>query len=591
VIIIISQSVVPQKLPLCYTFLMKHDLETLRHSASHILAQAVKALYPGTKLGIGPAIEEGFYYDFDLATPISPEDLPKIEAKMKEIIKANQKFEREEMPKEQAIARLRELEEPYKIELVNDLPDNIVSFYKNEDFTDMCRGPHIRYTKELKAFKLLSVAGAYWKGSEKNKMLTRIYGTAFETKEELEKYLQLKEEAEKRDHRKLGRELDLFSFHQEAPANAFFHPKGVIVFNKLIDFAREQNTKRCYQEVMTPLILSEDLWHLSGHYDNYKDNMYFTKVDERDFAVKPMNCPGGLLIFKEKKYSYRDLPLRVGEFGRVHRHEKSGVTHGLFRVRTFVQDDAHIFCTEEQIEDEIVKVIDQVFFTYKAFGFKDFEVELSTEPDKAMGSKEIWRKAENALAAALKKAKINFKINEGDGAFYGPKIDFHIKDSLNRKWQCGTIQLDFSMPERFGLTYTGPDGAEHQPVMIHRAIYGSIERFMGILIEHFGGKFPLWLSPVQAKLLPVSEKFFVYAQAVKNELAEAGLRVEIDLSPEKLGYKIRQAQLQQVPYMLIVGEKEVAAKKVAVRSREKGDLGTVSLQDFRASCQKELSVV
>ena len=507
---------------------------------------------------------------------------------MKEVIKANQKFEKIELSKEEALKQLKAADEPYKIELLVEIPDKNVTFYKNGDFADMCRGPHLRYTKEIKAFKLLSVAGAYWRGSEKNKMLTRIYGTAFQGKEELAEFLRLKVEAEQRDHRKLGRELDLFSFHDEAPANAFFHPKGVLLFNKLIDFARAENTKRGYQEVMTPLILSEELWHRSGHYDNYKEHMYFTKVDERDFAVKPMNCPGGLLIFKEKKYSYRDLPLRVGEFGRVHRHEKSGVTHGLFRVRTFVQDDAHIFCTEEQIENEIVSVIDQVFFTYKTFGFKDFEVELSTEPEKAMGSKEIWRKAEGALAAALKKAKINFKINEGDGAFYGPKIDFHIKDSLNRKWQCGTIQLDFSMPERFELTYTGPDGQEHRPVMIHRAIYGSIERFMGILIEHFGGKFPLWLSPVQVKLLPVSEKFFDYAQEIKKELADNGLRVEIDFSAEKLGYKIRQAQLEKLPYMLILGEKEAKEKLVAIRDRTKGDLGAKLLGQFLLMLKKEI---
>ncbi|MBU0502585.1 MAG: threonine--tRNA ligase, partial [Candidatus Margulisbacteria bacterium] len=464
--------------------------------------------------------------------------------------------------------------------------DAKATFYKNADFIDLWRGPHIRYTKELKAFKLLSTAGAYWKGSEKNKMLTRIYGTAFNSKEELEKYLELREEATKRDHRKLGKELDLFSFHQEAPANVFFHPKGVVLFNKLIEFARVENTKRGYQEIMTPLILSEELWHRSGHYDNYKEHMYFTKVDERDFAVKPMNCPGGLLIFKEKKYSYRDLPLKVGEFGRVHRHEKSGVTHGLFRVRTFVQDDAHIFCAEEQIEAEIISVIDQVFFTYKKFGFKDFEVELSTMPEKAIGSKEIWRKAEEALKGALKTAKINYRLNEGDGAFYGPKIDFHIKDSLNRKWQCGTIQLDFSMPERFKLSYVGSDGSEHQPVMIHRAIYGSIERFMGILIEHFGGKFPFWLSPVQARLLPVSEKYLEYAKKIKGELLPRGLRVEIDDSSEKLGYKIRQAQMQKVPYMLIVGEKEAEASKVSVRQREAGDIGAKSLPDFMKMIDK-----
>jgi len=555
------------------------NIEILRHSASHILAEAVLKLYPGTKLGIGPAIEDGFYYDFDLPQAITDKDLPKIEKTMKRIAQQNHPFEKIESDLEKAKKLLKESEQNYKIELVSEL-EGPITFYKSGDFIDLCKGPHIEKTNQLKAFKLLSVAGAYWRGNENNKMLTRIYGTAFETKEELEEYLHLIEEAKKRDHRKLGKELDLFSFHEEAPANPFFHNKGTILYNQLVDFARVENIKRGYEEVMTPLILSEELWHKSGHYENYKENMYFTKVDNRNFAIKPMNCPGGLLIYKTRKYSYKDLPLKMGEFGRVHRHEKSGVTHGLFRVRTFTQDDAHVFCTEDQIEKEIIDIIEYVFFTYKAFGFSDFHIELSTRPEKAIGSDEMWEKAESSLKNALKNADIKYTLNEGDGAFYGPKIDFHIKDSLKRSWQCGTIQLDFSMPERFELTYTGSDGQAHQPVMIHRAIFGSIERFMGILIEHYAGKFPLWLAPVQLKIVPVSEHQFNYSNEVKEFFSSRGFRVEVDQSNEKLGYKIRQATLQKVPYMIVVGDKEVESKTISVRSRDDGDLGAKSMEEF-----------
>jgi len=558
---------------------MDIELKTLRHSVSHILAEAVLNLYPGTKLGIGPAIDNGFYYDFEFSEPITDKDLPAIEKEMKKIIKANSLFEKIESNIDEAKKNLAKQQQNYKIELLANL-EHPITFYQSGKFIDLCAGPHIEKTGQVKAFKLLSIAGAYWRGDENNKMLTRIYGTAFQTKEELKDYLFVIEEAKKRDHRKLGKELDLFSFHEEAPANPFFHNKGTIIYNQLINFARRENTKRNYQEIMTPLILSEELWHKSGHYENYKENMYFTKVDNRNFAVKPMNCPGGLLVYKNKKYSYKDLPLKIGEFGRVHRHEKSGVTHGLFRVRTFTQDDAHIFCTEDQIEKEIIDVISHVFFTYESFGFKDFHIELSTRPEKAIGSDEMWEKAEAALKNALTQAKIDYTLNEGDGAFYGPKIDFHIKDSLNRSWQCGTIQLDFSMPERFELTYTGSDGNDHQPVMIHRAIFGSIERFLGILIEHYGGKFPFWLAPVQIKVIPVSEHQFDYCDQVEKIFIDNGFRVEADKSNEKLGYKIRQATLQKAPYMIVVGDKEIEGNTISVRSRDDGDLGSKSIKDF-----------
>ncbi|MBU0580810.1 MAG: threonine--tRNA ligase [Candidatus Margulisbacteria bacterium] len=563
-------------------------LEICRHSVAHIMAAAVLEIFPEAKIAIGPAIEDGFYYDFDLAHTLHPQDLAKIEKRMKKIIQQNIMFEKEMLAKAEAVKLFENLGQSYKLELLQEIPDTEVSIYKAGNFIDLCRGPHLHSTKEIKAFKLLKIAGAYWRGDEKNKMLQRIYGTAFATQEELDQYLKNLAEAEQRDHRRLGKDLELFSFHEEAPANVFFHSKGAFIFNELIDFARKENTKRGYSEVMTPMIMHADLWHRSGHWDNYRENMYFTQIDGKEFAVKPMNCPGGLLIYKSTRHSYREMPMRVAEFGRVHRHEKSGVTHGLFRVRTFVQDDAHIFCTEEQIEEEIKGVIEQVFYTYKKFGFKDFLIELSTMPEKAIGDKKVWDKAEAALKAALEHSKISYKLNPGDGAFYGPKIDFHIKDCLGRKWQCGTIQLDFSMPERFALEYTGSDGQAHQPVMIHRAIFGSLERFFGILIEHYAGAFPLWLAPVQVKLLPIADRHLKYTEKVVKELKEAGLRVEIDESSEKIGHKIRVAQLQKVPYMFIIGDKEVKDKKVALRSRKEGDLGAKSLKAILRILQSEI---
>ncbi len=569
---------------------MDNDLKKIRHSASHLLAQAVKYLYPDVKLAIGPAIEDGFYYDFEFSEPISEKDLPKIEKQMKKFITKASAFEKFSLSKADAEKFLKEQNEPYKLELLADLQDGEISFYKHDNFTDLCAGPHVENTKELKAVKLLKLAGAYWRGDEKNKMLTRIYGTAFASQEELDNYLYLIEEAEKRDHRKLGKELDLFSFHEEAPGCPFFHNNGMIIYNLLTELARKENTKRGYQEVMTPIILNEDLWHRSGHWDNYKENMYFTTIDDKGCAVKPMNCPGGLLVYKTKKYSYRDLPLKVGEFGRVHRHEKSGVLHGLFRVRTFVQDDAHVFCTEDQVKEEVIKIIEHVLFIYKIFDFKDVMIELSTKPEKAIGSAEMWQKAESKLIEALQEKNINYKLNPGDGAFYGPKIDFHIKDCLGRSWQCGTIQVDFSMPERFDLTYTGADNSDHRPVMIHRAIFGSIERFMGILIEHYAGKFPLKFAPQQIRILPISDKFIDYANAVAEQFKDKGFRVHLDSRSEKIGYKIREAQQQKVPYMLIVGEKEQADKTVAVRTREAGDIGVLTADELLKKLLAEIAV-
>lgn len=569
---------------------MEDSLKKLRHSASHVLAQAVKYLYPDVKLAIGPAIEDGFYYDFEFSEPISEKDLPKIEKQMKRIIAKATPFEKYSLTKEEAEKFLKEQQEPYKLELLQDLQDVEISFYKHDNFTDLCAGPHVENTKELKAVKLLKLAGAYWRGDEKNKMLTRIYGTAFYKQEELDNYLYLIAEAEKRDHRKLGKELDLFSFHEEAPGCPFFHNNGMIIYNLLTDLARQENTKRGYQEIMTPIILNEELWHRSGHWDNYKENMYFTNVDDKACAVKPMNCPGGLLVYKTKKYSYRDLPLKMGEFGRVHRHEKSGVLHGLFRVRTFVQDDAHVFCTEDQVKDEIIKIIEHVLFMYQMFDFKDVLIELSTRPEKAIGSAEVWQKAESKLIDALNEQNIKYKINPGDGAFYGPKIDFHIKDCLGRSWQCGTIQVDFSMPERFDLTYTGSDNSEHRPVMIHRAIFGSLERFMGILIEHYAGKFPLKLAPQQIRILPISDKFIDYAKVVADKFKQENLRVHLDVRSEKIGYKIRDAQQQKVPYMIIVGEKEQADKTIAVRTREAGDIGALTVENLLKKLLAEIAI-
>ena len=550
------------------------------HSSSHVMAQAVKRLFPEVKLAIGPAIDEGFYYDFDREESFSPSDLEKIEQEMAKIIAEDYAFCRQDVPREEALKDLQKHDEPYKVELVQDLPEEAhISFYEQGEFSDLCAGPHIPSTGKIKAYKLTSLAGAYWRGDEHNKMLQRIYGISFPKKSMLDEYLTRIEEAKKRDHRKLGKELDLFSIHEEGPGFPFFHPKGMVLWNILTDFWRREHQKRGYQEIKTPIILNEELWRRSGHWDHYKENMYFTKIDEMDFAVKPMNCPGGILMYKTDSHSYRDLPIRLGELGLVHRHELSGVLHGLMRVRCFTQDDAHIFMMPSQIEEEIIGVIDLVDYFYKIFGF-EYNVELSTRPEDSMGSDELWEQATDALQKALEKKGMAYKINEGDGAFYGPKIDFHLKDSLGRTWQCGTIQLDFQMPERFDLTYIGADGEKHRPVMIHRVIFGSIERFIGILIEHYAGAFPVWLAPVQARILPISEKHMDYARKIKHCLEEAGIRAELDERNEKIGYKIREAQMQKLPYMLIVGDKEAGENTVSVRVRGKGDIGQKSIETF-----------
>lgn len=564
------------------------DLQTLRHSAAHILAEAVKELYPDVKLGIGPAIEDGFYYDFDHPTGFTPEDLEKIEEQMKKIVKANLPFERREVSREEAEKVFAN--EPYKLELIHDLgeQEQVISIYQQGDFVDLCRGPHIMRTGKVKAFKLLSVAGAYWRGSEKNPMLQRIYGTAFSTKQDLEDYITRLEEARKRDHRKLGKELDLFSFHEEGPGFPFWHPKGTILYNQIVEHWRKLHTDNGYQEVRTPAILNEQLWHQSGHWDTYRENMYFVEIDEQTFAVKPMNCPGTMLIYKDSLRSYRDLPLKFAELGHVHRHEKSGVLHGLFRVRAFTQDDAHVFCRPDQIQEEIIKIINLIEALYGKYGFKEYRVELSTRPAKAIGSDEIWETAESSLQEALKAKGVEFAINPGDGAFYGPKIDFHVKDTVGRSWQLGTIQLDFAMPERFELEYIAEDGKPHRPVMIHRAALGSLERFIGILIEDSAGAFPLWLAPLQVVVLPIADRHGEYAESVAKRLSEEGLRVKVDARNEKTGYKIREAQMQKVPYMLIVGDRDVEAGAVSVRQREEGDLGALSLDDFIARTKTEL---
>lgn len=550
------------------------------HSTSHVMAQAVKRLFPEVKLAIGPAIDNGFYYDFDLERSFTPEDLEKIEKEMKKIVKENYSFNRFDSSRDEALQKLSEKNEIYKVELVEDLPEEAnISFYKQGDFIDLCAGPHIPSTGKIKAFKLTSLAGAYWRGDEHNKMLQRIYGISFPKKSMLDEYLTRLEEAKKRDHRKLGKELDLFSLHEEGPGFPFFHPKGMVLWNILTDFWRREHKKRGYLEIKTPIILNEELWRRSGHWDHYKENMYFTKIDEEDYAIKPMNCPGGMIVYKTGVHSYRDLPLRLGELGLVHRHELSGVLHGLMRVRCFTQDDAHIFMMPEQIEAEIIGVIDLVDYFYKVFGF-EYHVELSTRPENSMGSDELWEEATNALRDALDKKGIDYIVNEGDGAFYGPKIDFHLKDSLGRTWQCGTIQLDFQMPERFDLTYMGSDGEKHRPVMIHRVVFGSIERFIGILIEHYAGALPVWLSPVQVRILPISEKHLDYANKVKELVEQADIRVELDERNEKIGYKIREAQMQKIPYMLIVGDKEMASNSVSVRVREEGDIGSMPVEDF-----------
>ena len=562
------------------------ELRAIRHTASHVLAQAVKRLYPETKLAIGPAIDDGFYYDFDREGGFTPEDLEKLEAEMTKIVKENLPVQPFVLPRDEAVRFMEEKAEPYKVELIEDLPDEeTISFYQQGEFVDLCAGPHIMYTKGVKAFKLTSIAGAYWRGSEKNKMLTRIYGTAFANKTDLENYLTMMEEAKKRDHRKLGKELGLFMFAEEGPGFPFFLPKGMTLKNTLIDYWREIHLREGYQEVSTPIILSRKLWENSGHWDHYKDNMYTTVIDEEDYAVKPMNCPGGMLVYKNQPHSYRDLPLRVGELGLVHRHEKSGQLHGLMRVRCFTQDDAHIFMRDDQIEDEIKGVTRLINEVYTQFGFEYF-VELSTRPEDSMGSDEDWEMATNGLKKALEDMGLEYIVNEGDGAFYGPKIDFHLRDSLGRTWQCGTIQLDFQMPQRFNLEYTAEDGSKKRPIMIHRVCFGSIERFIGILIEHFAGKFPVWLAPVQVKVIPVSEKSMEYAAGVYEKLKAAGIRTELDHKDEKVGYKIRQAQLEKVPYMLVLGEKEAAEGAITVRSRDKGDLGAAGLEDFIADIKK-----
>ena len=564
----------------------KDELRAIRHTASHVLAQAVKRLYPETKLAIGPAIDDGFYYDFDREGGFTPDDLEKLEAEMKKIVKENLALKPFVLPRDEANKFMQEKGEPYKVELIEDLPEGeTISFYQQGDFVDLCAGPHILYTKGIKAFKLTSIAGAYWRGSEKNKMLTRIYGTAFAKKEDLESYLTMMEEAKKRDHRKLGKELGLFMFAEEGPGFPFFLPKGMTLKNTLIDYWREIHLREGYQEVSTPVILSRKLWETSGHWDHYKENMYTTVIDDEDYAIKPMNCPGGMLVYKSQPRSYRDLPLRVGELGLVHRHEKSGQLHGLMRVRCFTQDDAHIFMTQDQITDEIKGVTRLINEVYSQFGF-DYFVELSTRPEDSMGSDEDWEMATNGLRNALDEMGLKYIVNEGDGAFYGPKIDFHLRDSIGRTWQCGTIQLDFQLPQRFEAEYVAEDGTKKRPIMIHRVCFGSIERFIGILIEHFAGKFPVWLAPVQVKVIPVSEKSMEYAQGVYDQLKAAGIRTELDRKDEKVGYKIRQAQLEKVPFMLVLGEKEAAEGKITVRSRDKGDLGVADLSTFIADVKK-----
>jgi threonyl-tRNA synthetase len=555
-------------------------LQILRHSASHLMAQAVKRLYPGTRLGIGPAIEDGFYYDMEIPEQLGEDDLDAIEKEMRRIVKENLPVTREILPKEEAEKLFAERDEIYKIELIKELEGDSVTIYRQGEFVDLCRGPHVENTSVLKHFRLLSVAGAYWRGDERNKMLTRIYGTAFASKEDLEEYINRIEEAKKRDHRKLGRELDLFSLQPEAPGFPFFHSKGMVVVNKLVDFWRKEHTRRGYTEIKTPLILDRDLWIRSGHWDHYRENMYFTEIDERPFAVKPMNCPGGMLVYKSQIRSYRDLPLRMAELGTVHRHERSGVLHGLMRVRCFTQDDAHLYVRPDQIKDEILGIMDLVHYIYTdVFGFP-YRVELSTRPEKAMGDPSMWEIAERDLQEALEEAGVPYRINPGDGAFYGPKIDFHLEDCIGRTWQCGTIQLDFQMPEKFDISYIGPDGAQHRPVMLHRTIYGSLERFFGILIEHYAGAFPYWLAPVQVRIVPVSEDHWDYAAEVEAILKDKDVRVDKDIRDEKLGKRIRDAQLQKIPYMIVVGEKEAQSKTLAVRDRVKGDLGLMTLPDF-----------
>ena len=564
-------------------------LAALRHTTSHVMAQAVKRLYPNTKLAIGPSIADGFYYDMEFETPLTSDDFEKIEAEMKKIVKEDLKIERFTLPREKAIEFMKEKEEPYKVELIEDLPEGEeISFYQQGEFVDLCAGPHLMSTKEVgKAIKIMSLAGAYWRGDEHNQMLTRLYATAFAKKDELEAYITMMEEAKKRDHRKLGKELGLFMMHEAGPGFPFFLPKGMVLKNTLLDYWREIHRKSGYVEISTPVILNRSLWETSGHWDHYKNNMYTTVIDGEDYAIKPMNCPGGVLVYASEPRSYRDLPLRMGELGLVHRHEKSGQLHGLMRVRCFTQDDAHIFMTPEQIKDEIKGVAGLINEVYSLFGFQ-YHVELSTRPEDSMGSDEDWEMATDALRSALDELQLPYVVNEGDGAFYGPKIDFHLVDCIGRTWQCGTIQLDFQLPQRFELEYVGADGEKHRPIMIHRVVFGSIERFIGILIEHFAGAFPTWLAPVQVKVLPISDKYMDYAQSVLNKLTEAGIRAEVDTRAEKIGYKIREAQTAKIPYMLVVGQKEEEENTVSVRSRAAGDEGARSLDTFIADILKEI---
>ncbi|MDU5417315.1 threonine--tRNA ligase [Peptoniphilus harei] len=566
----------------------KEGKQIFWHTASHIMAYAIQELYPDTKFAIGPSTETGFYYDLDLEHRFVEEDFKAIEDKMKEIAKKDLPVERIEISREEALAYFKEKNQDYKVELINDLPeDEKITMYKIGDFTDLCKGPHLLSTKKIKAIKLLSIAGAYWRGDSDNKMLQRIYGIAFEKQSQLDEYIERREEAEKRDHRKLGKELDLFSMHEEGPGFPFFHPNGMILRNTLLDWWRGVLNENGYGEILTPIILNEALWHRSGHWDHYKDNMYFTKIDDGDYAVKPMNCPGSILVYNSNNHSYRDLPIRLAEYGVVHRHELSGALHGLFRVRTFTQDDAHVYCLFSQVKDEVFKMIDLADYLYSTFGFK-YSIELSTRPDDYMGDLDAWNLAEKNLKEALEEKNLPYTINEGDGAFYGPKIDFHLEDAIGRTWQCGTIQLDFQLPENFDLTYVDENGERQRPVMLHRALLGSVERFMGILIEHFAGKFPLWLSPVQVEVIPVSDKFKDYAQNLADKLHAEGLRVHLDGRTEKVGYKIREAQVKKINYMLVIGEKEETSGKLSVRKRSGEEVQDVDVDEFIASLKEEI---
>jgi threonyl-tRNA synthetase len=566
----------------------KEGLHAIRHTASHVMAQAIQHLFPGVKFAIGPAIDTGFYYDIDSEHVFTPEDLSAIEKEMAKIVKQNLLLVRSEVPRKDALARFAAENEIYKVELINDLPeDAIISLYTQGDFTDLCAGPHCPSTGRVKAFKLMSLAGAYWRGNEKNKMLQRIYGTAFPSKEELDDYLHMLEEAEKRDHRKLGKELDIFSMHDEGPGFPFFHPNGMRIRNAILEYWHQVHRKYHYEQVMTPMIMNRELWVRSGHWDHYRENMYFTKIDDMDYAIKPMNCPGGMMVYNTRPHSYKELPLRYAELGLVHRHELSGALHGLFRVRCFTQDDAHIFMTPEQIQPEITNVIKLFNEVYSTFGLK-YHAELSTRPENSMGDDASWELATEGLRKALEANHLDYIVNEGDGAFYGPKIDFHLQDSIGRTWQCGTIQLDMQLPEKFNCEYTGEDGQKHRPVMIHRVVYGSIERFIGILIEHFAGSFPVWMAPNQVRVMPITDKQQAYAKEVNDKLFELGYRTQLDDRNEKIGKKIREAQVQKVPFMLIVGEKEAESGTVAVRQRHGGDLGAMSLDDFIARMQKDI---